>query len=168
MLEFGSLLRNSKWRSWCVSCNFAADEIVPLIAPISPLRFPSSFPLCSPSHLSPEKDDQLSAQSESTDNPPNPATNEQTENESNQDSQTKSPNEESDQKDGTSQKKRKNDFKDANRSKKKSKDDVEIRFLISNKQAGLLIGKKGANITFLRQHFNSSVIITDCAGPERY
>ena len=47
-------------------------------------------------------------------------------------------------------------------------DDVEIRFLISNKQAGLLIGKKGANITFLRQHFNSSVIITDCAGPERY
>lgn len=72
-------------------------------------------------------------------------------------------------KDDSSQKKRKNDFNDSTRSGKKnpSKDDFEIRFLISGKDAGALIGKKGQNITFLRQHYDCSVVVSDCAGPER-
>lgn len=105
---------------------------------------------------------------EPIDNPASQTTaNEQTETESNQDNQTKSTSEESKAKDVPSQKKRKSDFKDANRTKKKSKDDFEIRFLISNKSAGLLIGKKGVNISFLRNQYKSSVVITDCSGPER-
>ena len=68
----------------------------------------------------------------------------------------------------SSQKKRKNDFNDSTRSgKKATKDDFEVRFLISSKDAGALIGKKGSNITFLRQHFDCSVVVTDCSGPER-
>ena len=118
--------------------------------------------------LSPELNDQPDVQSESTDNPPLEPGNDQIENESNHDSQIKFTNEESRPNEAPSQiKKRKNDFKDASRSKKKTKDDFDMRFLISNKSAGLLIGKKGTNITFLRQHYNSSVVITDCAGPER-
>lgn len=50
-----------------------------------------------------------------------------------------------DPKDDSSQKKRKNDFKDSTRSGKKqpTKDDFEIRLLISSKDAGGVIGKRG-------------------------
>lgn len=42
-------------------------------------------------------------------------------------------------------------------------------FLLSifQKDAGALIGKRGSHITFLRQNFKSSVVVTDCNAPER-
>ncbi|XP_053200390.1 heterogeneous nuclear ribonucleoprotein K-like [Panonychus citri] len=46
-------------------------------------------------------------------------------------------------------------------------EDVDIRLLISRKEAGAIIGKGGVNINHLRKTYKSSVIIPDCPGPER-
>ncbi|RWS26557.1 heterogeneous nuclear ribonucleoprotein K-like isoform X2 [Leptotrombidium deliense] len=47
-------------------------------------------------------------------------------------------------------------------------EELDIRFLISSKEAGAIIGKAGVNINHLRKHYKSSVTVPDCPGPERH
>lgn len=49
----------------------------------------------------------------------------------------------------------------------RASDNVDIRLLISRKEAGAIIGKGGININHLRKTYKSSVTIPDCHGPER-
>ncbi|KAF7493348.1 Heterogeneous nuclear ribonucleoprotein K [Sarcoptes scabiei] len=47
------------------------------------------------------------------------------------------------------------------------KNKMEIRFLVSSRDAGAIIGRGGSNITHLRQTYESYVIVPDCLSPER-
>ncbi|XP_054160817.1 heterogeneous nuclear ribonucleoprotein K-like [Oppia nitens] len=49
----------------------------------------------------------------------------------------------------------------------RTSEELDIRFLVSSKEAGAIIGKGGANINHLRKHYKSSVTVPDCPGPER-
>ncbi|KAI1298184.1 Heterogeneous nuclear ribonucleoprotein K [Halotydeus destructor] len=51
--------------------------------------------------------------------------------------------------------------------RQRTSEDLEVRFLISSKEAGATIGKAGANINHLRKHYKASVTVPDCPGPER-
>ncbi|RWS15656.1 heterogeneous nuclear ribonucleoprotein K-like isoform X1 [Dinothrombium tinctorium] len=51
--------------------------------------------------------------------------------------------------------------------KMRRSEELDIRFLISSKEAGAIIGKGGVNINHLRKHYKSSVTVPDCPGPER-
>ncbi|KAL7065028.1 hypothetical protein AAHC03_05017 [Spirometra sp. Aus1] len=44
---------------------------------------------------------------------------------------------------------------------------VELRFLISSKTAGLIIGKRGESIKKLREEYSVTINIPDSNGPER-
>jgi len=46
-------------------------------------------------------------------------------------------------------------------------ENIGFRVLLASKMAGCLIGKKGSTINKLRETYDSSVRIPDCAGPER-
>eukprot|EP00088_Acartia_fossae_P041313 TRINITY_DN4322_c0_g1_i10.p1 TRINITY_DN4322_c0_g1~~TRINITY_DN4322_c0_g1_i10.p1 ORF type:complete len:412 (-),score=110.41 TRINITY_DN4322_c0_g1_i10:163-1350(-) len=50
---------------------------------------------------------------------------------------------------------------------KKFSDKIGFRILLASKAAGCLIGKGGSTINKLRDDYNCSVRIPDCAGPER-
>ncbi|KAH9512041.1 hypothetical protein DERF_010454 [Dermatophagoides farinae] len=44
---------------------------------------------------------------------------------------------------------------------------MEVRFLVSSRDAGAIIGRGGSNITHLRQTYESSITVPDCLSPER-
>lgn len=51
--------------------------------------------------------------------------------------------------------------------RRKNEEDIEIRFLISTKMAGAIIGKSGQNIQKLRTNHDAKINIVDCKGSER-
>jgi len=51
--------------------------------------------------------------------------------------------------------------------KLRGNEEFDIRFLVSSKDAGAIIGKGGSNIMHLRKNYKASVTIPDCPGPER-